>query len=473
MKTIAKLTVVPLLWLLCSCSPPARLVLLLKSEPVLQGEELEAFENRLRWNEITLEAAYNKVGRRDKKWDRLAQDALAAFARARAYGARIVPELLDVSGEKASAALKAGCEDPMVRYLALRFGANQPKTPQALEESYQKVHGDMMTSEYPPLRKFYAAIRTSETLFKIHGLVVRENSASHAAYYAFVNAQQFLEEFVQDTEAPIDEVDEALHAYWDCGRRMTSDLQVIFGKLEPALLQALPNSHLPYLLKGEAHQFQAWGARGRGTSEKVTEEGWKKFKEHLDIAEAAFEQAWKLNPKDVRIPNAMLKLEMGQGKGRARLEEWFQRAMDLDPENREACGQKLLYLEPKWFGSPEEMLQFGRQCVASEKWKGSVPLTLVDAHYSLAHYVPKERRSEYWQQPAVWSDIETAYAKFFTLYPDEVSYRPYFARLAFWCGKWDVVEEQLRIMEQKKHKPTEEIDGYAEMLAAAKARAGK
>jgi hypothetical protein len=59
----------------------------------------------------------------------------------------------------------------------------------------------------------------------------------------------------------------------------------------------------------------------------------------------------------------MITVEMAIGEGnRDEMEKWFWRAMDADNDNLDACNKKLLWLEPKWHGSPEEMLEFARTC---------------------------------------------------------------------------------------------------------------
>jgi hypothetical protein len=158
------------------------------------------------------------------------------------------------------------------------------------------------------------------------------------------------------------------------------------------------------------------------------------------------ETAWKLNPSDRRIPLKMLTVELGQGKGRPTMERWFTRAMTLETNDYEACRSKLIYLEPKWYGSPEEMLAFGRECVASTKWGGKVPLILLDAHYTLSGYLPKANRGTYWKQPSVWNDVKSSFEKFFELNPQAVSWRHNYAFYAYACEQWDDFNKQLPLL---------------------------
>src|SRR5439155_26002432 len=142
-------------------------------------------------------------------------------------------------------------------------------------------------------------------------------------------------------------------------------------------------------------------------------------------------KAWELNPRDERIAYQMIVIELGQGKGRPRMEMWFNRAAELNPNYYEAFHAKLYYLEPKWYGSPEEMIEFGRQCVASTNWGGRVPLILKDAHDSLAKYLPKDKQASYWKRREVWKDIKAAFEKFLALNPDETRWRHNYARHAY------------------------------------------
>ena len=53
-------------------------------------------------------------------------------------------------------------------------------------------------------------------------------------------------------------------------------------------------------------------------------------------------------------------------------------------QNVPACVAKMLYLQPKWHGSTEEMLRFGQECLQSKNWEGRLPLLLTHAHHVIA-----------------------------------------------------------------------------------------
>ena len=74
------------------------------------------------------------------------------------------------------------------------------------------------------------------------------------------------------------------------------------------------------------------------------------------------------------------------------MEVWFNRAMALDTNNFDACMSKMQFLYPRWNGSREDMIAFGRECVASTKWGGGVPLTLAEALQPVIQLFADRRR---------------------------------------------------------------------------------
>ena len=169
----------------------------------------------------------------------------------------------------------------------------------------------------------------------------------------------------------------------------------------------------------------------------------------------------------------MINLELGQGEGRDRMELWFQRAMELDTNNYSACWQKAYYLEPKWYGSPEDLLKFGRECVASSKWGGRVPLVLVDAHTRLVRYVPDGKQKEYWKRPEVWKDLKAGFDKYFQLCPDANGTRQRCALYAYRCEQWEELNKQLSLLKSVDYDYFGGKEKFEEMKRLAKDHSGK
>jgi hypothetical protein len=94
----------------------------------------------------------------------------------------------------------------------------------------------------------------------------------------------------------------------------------------------------------------------------------------------------------------------------------------------------MYYLEPKYHGSEEDMLNFGRELLAGGNWGARLPFYLVDAHLTLAGYA-KDKPS-YYKNEAVWKDFQSVYDPYLSLHPDSAWDRTYYAKLACWCGRW-------------------------------------
>jgi len=246
-------------------------------------------------------------------------------------------------------------------------------------------------------------------------------------------------------------------------KALDNDRKPGFVKVHTALEKELPDSALPPTLEGIFFTDYAWDTRTGKSAKDVTEAQSELFKERLARAEAALERALRLDPNNARAATQMLSVELGQGKGRTHMEEWFRRAMKADPGNYSACSRKLLYLEPKWYGSEEEMLAFGRECLATENWNARLPFVLTDAHFVLARY-PRDQEGkidlksdkyseqpkvEYYQRPGVWEDVKAVYEPYLKQFPKAVNDRSMFAKLACWCGRWDEARRQFLILGEK------------------------
>ncbi|HXJ56020.1 MAG TPA: hypothetical protein VNU68_05075 [Verrucomicrobiae bacterium] len=90
-----------------------------------------------------------------------------------------------------------------------------------------------------------------------------------------------------------------------------------------------------------------------------------------------------------------------------------------------------------------QCLEFGRECVASKKWGGRVPPTLLDVHINLARYAAGAGSTNYWRQPEVSTDVRASFEKFFSLNPNAVSWRHNYAYYAYQCGQYAVFIQQL------------------------------
>ena len=398
-------------------------------------------ESRFRWNYKTLVGDYDRVGTRNSKWDKEARAALEGFARIRANPTGELALLIRGVSNSVEKAVSAGCTDPMVNYVHVRYvGRMRATTLQQEADLFQQAAEELLASDYHSLRKAYACYWTTEAFRRLSGS--RTNLARTATTYRGWLGTNIIET-AKDASVPGAEIYELCTMALDELEYMTGLYDGWFKFIEPHLLNHWPEDYRLYFIKGRVYRHYAWRARGYGYADSVSEQNFKLFNERLEVAAEALRRAWKLNSQDPKIPTEMIRVVRGLELGRDEMEKWFLRAMALDPANYTACQHKMFYLEPKWHGSEADMLAFGRECAASRKWKGRVPLILAEAHDALARYVPQENRDRYWKQPHVWKDIRSAYETYFSSPDAEQRWRHNYVRYAHWCGQWNVLYEQV------------------------------
>lgn len=421
----------------CKKTPPPA-----ANAPTSSASPEESSQSRLDWNLKTLVIPYKKSGGTSRKWDVFATDALTEFARSRAQVSAPGEWWQEIIATNAAAAIDAGCTDPMIRYLYVRYDLSQTNNAIVTADAFCKVASDIQNSIYPPIRKFYAALRAVNQLFYAYGY-----STNFLAEHPVLgqmepligqNIMPALEDKTMPAEEAYDVCHEALASIQGEGIADDRAYAMAYNAIEPLLFKNWPNASTSLLLKGEAYIQLAWSARGPGFANTVSPAQWQQFSEQLAVAENALTNAWQINPKDPRIANAMLKLETGQSGDRAHMELWFQRAMSLDPGNYDACAAKLNYLQPKWYGSVADMIHFGRECATNSNWGGNIPLILLDAHYFICSiWTNKVDQDNYWKQPEVWPDLKLAFDRYFELNPGIGGKHYQYVAYAYKCGQWN------------------------------------
>ena len=397
-------------------------------------------QTRLDWNYKTTVDIYQKSNFRGHKWNDPALRALAEFACSRANVVETNEPWAEIISTNAAAAVHAGCIDPMLNYLYIKFAMDQTNSKEAFTEAFCAMADAMNGSSYPPIRKYYALLRAEQQYTYTYGY--GSNVDSTRPKQLLVSARENLANSLNDKAMPPEEVYEACsELLYQWPGDMTS-LKNCWDQIEKPLFANWPGESLSWLLKGEAYNIIAANARGSGYANTVTEKGWEGFSENLAIAETSLKRAWDLNPKDPRIAVTMIWIVNDQGQSRDQMELWFNRAMENNTNDYEACQAKLNYIEPKWHGSIEAMLEFGRECATNQAWGGRVPLILLAAHKSIQRqYVNDSEKNDYWKHPGVWMDIKVAFDRFFELNPDARTWYHDYAWYAYQAGQWDALNE--------------------------------
>jgi len=439
-----------------------------EAEKAIQGVPIsrEAREQRAvqstAWHRARLRAAYERAGTRNPKWNDPMVALLDQVANLRGQSAiadsRKVRELVGQIQQ-------LGCTDPLFRYFVLRYGDLKMRQEEVIP-AFRSASQALRDSDYDALEKFWATVRTATQLKAESGsnapqeVVSLRRTAVDLLAAAFDNRDLPPAEVVSTSEEiliPLKSSPVEYRAAWD--------------KLVPLMTNHWPNSPQVLLTMGWGHLDRAWMARGSGYADSVTKDGWKAFASELNQAEKYLTNSWALGALN-GTARQMMRLELGQGEGRERMELWFDRAMELNPADYEACADKLWYLMPRWHGNHDEMLEFARHCVTHPRWKGQVPLALMRARELISYDVAKEDRPAYWRQKAVWSDVRNSFERFFELNPKNVSWRHNYAWFAWQSQDWDELNRQIPLLGEINYSYFGGKEQFDRMLAEAGAREG-
>lgn len=205
--------------------------------------------------------------------------------------------------------------------------------------AFQDVARRLENQQYPAMQRFYGRLRAAEATAEFaRGGTYADLKSPRAP---MEEASAHMAALAKDPTAPTRELYEACEKFLDASHRMLRDRKWGFDELEKAFAASSHHAVARLQMHGEFYTDYAWDARGRGYANKVTEEGRRLMAERLGLAETALEEAWRLDPHDTLTAQWMLTVELGQGKGRARMEQWFRRAMAADPDNYQACMSKM------------------------------------------------------------------------------------------------------------------------------------
>jgi|GEM_PF-6944480 len=370
----------------------------------------------LAWNRRTLQEAYDQVGKKDPRWDEPARKTFDLAARA--FSLEVDPQitLTDVY-PAAKAAVDAGCDDPMLTYLYARtsFGANYPGPEEALRRARVAAQG-LAASRYPAVRRALALV-IGGAMALSGGNTGDENRKE--AESAFDAALALIEESVAK-----DEHNEFWEANWLYTlleltrgyRTLGVAAKAAYERVDAGLAKVDGAKVLRLIHRGKFWHGYGWEARTQAFAPAVPEGGFDTLEKRLDIAREAYLDAWKLQPGNGEVARGLLEIDKAVGGDHATMELWFERAMKADGDDRMACWSKLDWLDPKWHGSPEEMLAFGRACRDTKNWRTGITLLCADAHWRMAGHLG-DRQIEYLKSPKVWADIQSVYDEYLKHHP--------------------------------------------------------
>lgn len=171
-------------------------------------------------------------------------------------------------------------------------------------------------------------------------------------------------------------------------------------------------SAIAALLAGHSFVSMAWEARGSGTVDTITQDGYMKFLTCLHDANIAFNVAIDQGYDGPEPYIGLITQEMGVGGDPELLKEYYQKANDRYPHHYDVHQNMMCALAEKWGGRPGAALEFARAscaCDAPVALRG----VLAGAHIEswLYQSMQEEAADSYFRDSAVMAELSSAFAE--------------------------------------------------------------
>lgn len=400
---------------------------------------------RLEWNRKTLVGNYEKVGKKDPKWDESARRAfdLAARMFSRPFEPLVTLGDIHVPAKKA---VDDGCDDPMVLYLYARSSVG-PLAPDKAEHSrrLQKAADALTASTYSPFRRAMAIEVMAGFTFNEHGREERADLERRLdAELDLVPASAKEDPRGYDWE---DLWFQSVTANMETRYALSGDFKAAYEAVDAKLAKVEGIDILRLMVRGYYHLMSGWRARGNALASRVGEDQFRTFDERLAAARSTFEEVYKLNPDEPRMARLMLEVERGIGRGdRESMEKWFERAMKTDGNDREACRLKLEWLMPKWHGDDEQVMAFGKACAATRNWQAGITVLAAEAHFVHCMTLELPEWPKYLGSPEVWGEISSIYDEYLKSHPVSPPERSKYALICYLTKHYPEAHAQFQIL---------------------------
>lgn len=219
-------------------------------------------------------------------------------------------------------------------------------------------------------------------------------------------------------------------------------LKTLGDEIDRAFAEEDPENPVRATINGLFYISYAWCARGSGFSDTVTEAGSKAMDERIAKAQTILEAAYKAHPEIKQTCRGMISVELAQGKGKDRMELWFQRAIKADPNYYMAYDSKANYLRERWYGSHEELWAFGIECLKAGNWQAKEAAIINIEASDLA----EDGENSVFETPKIWGPLEEFFRGWLQRYPESRIFRSRFVKYAALGKHWDIVKEQTKIL---------------------------
>jgi hypothetical protein len=431
--------VAPAVAAIVAASPREKALATLKA--ITPGAIQRRFDQELRWQHESLLKAYESVGSHDPKWDDIVRQALTLAARVFAQDPTRPGDATERLRELFGKAVAAGCDDPLIGYFNARYADTFRREGEAAAELVRAAT-TLEQSRYPVFRRAQALTAAADGLAEAARKTVLPSAAPDFAERGRLldRASTLLPEVLKDVAITDRQVRLITTGIVKGRQRLGGDRLQAYEVLAPVLASGLSGDRaaaVQPVIKASVLNDAAWDVRGTGYTANVSDEKLRRFVELLNQAEASLAEGIDKGSSDPAVASDMMSLLIGLGvsdeAGREML-EWFELGRKLDPGSLDPYDRRLTSLLPRWGGTDESVLAFGRAAFARKEWGSRAPFILIAAHDWVFRGPPA--KLGYFERKEVCADVKLVYDTFLAQHPDADIDRSRYVRRLVECKSW-------------------------------------
>lgn len=426
---------------------------------------------------VTVEA-YQKVGDKSPKWDKAVEKELEILARALAFpempagkdeGEKVMSAQIAVS-RVVDANRRMLCTDPLhfaVAHLVPSDFLPEKDDPGEYLQQLQAAEAMAKNPRYPPATaaRVYALGARATAMLRFVEPALQRGKPNRFYELAVAQFPAMLATPSREAREDVYDVFEWLAVAHAAEKKETKSLLDLALK---KLADLKDEEALRQLLTGAQKTMAAWDGQVSVARKRITRHGRNVSAPRLKEAEAALKKSWELDPTGPWAAVNMLHVARGLGYPREAMEEWFRRAMDLDPDCYAACAGKVEYLSPRGKGNELTAREFALDCYRTENWQGGLPMMLLWHHEAMGGMNPAHFR-----KPDVWSDLEMLFDALLKDAPRSAYGRTLYAMFAARCGQIKAAHKLFEELGDDPYRPLfTSWDQYEKVRADTRRRAG-
>ncbi len=384
---------------------------------------------------------YTKTHPQASSYDDQARTLIKLFAYLVVWDDFYGENLWELGSDYIRTAAMHGVRDPL--FNAFNIIVAGPHVPPDKEERAMQIIDDtdkFMATGYP------AAFKQMVSQIAINGLVCyRNNQKVDINMPSMLARAHVVEEWGQSYQELVKQKlpHEILFSWGkeNMGGAQYNEITLnrVIAEIDRAFNEEDPDNPVKLELDGAYYVEHAWYARGSGWANTVNPQQWDQFSKDLVKAAQILEPLYNQHPDEVGISLSMMTVELGQGQGHDRMELWFQRGLKANPDCYRLYWSKQWYLQPRWEGSEEDILSFGKECVQTQNWVDKLPMILPIGLNDV-------QDPQVFARPDVWPIVEKTYRDYLDRYPKATHFRTLFAVQAYQGGHMDIAREQVKIL---------------------------